>query len=290
MASLTGELGVVPALFDAVERHRLRRGDGYLPFPGHGPLYFDDNAWVGLDQVQAVVLGLGDVEAAHAAAARTLDVVLAGQGPDGGVRWRDDRSSTRNTCATAPAIQLALRLASLEAPGTTRERYVGVAGAAVTFLQRQLRREDALYADHVGVDGHIDHGVFAYNQGTPVGAGVLWWRLTGDERWLDSATDTALASLGYFAGRRLWEHPPVFVAIWFRNLLCLHAARAVPGLVDALDDYLYAVWELARDPETQSLGGGGIGRYDRGGVIDHAGLVQLYALRAWSETSWADIC
>lgn len=290
MARLTGDLGAVPALFDAVERHRLRRGDGYLPFPGQGPLYFDDNAWVGLDQVQAVVLGLGDVEAARAAATRTLGVVFAGQEPDGGVRWRDDRASPRNTCATAPGIELALRLALIEPAGPTRDRDVEAADGAAAFLQRRLRRDDALYADHVASDGRVDHGLFAYNQGTPVGAGVLWWRLTGDEAWLDSSMDTALASLRHFAGRRLWEHPPVFVAIWFRNLLCLHAARPVPGLLDALDDYLYAVWELARDPETQALDGGGIGRYDRGGVIDHAGLVQLYALRGWPETAWVDIC
>ena len=165
-----------------------------------------------------------------------------------------------------------------------------MADSAATFLRHHLRRDDALYADHVAPDGRVDDGLFAYNQGTPVGAGVLWWRLTGDDAWLDTAMDTALASLRLFAGRRLWEHPPVFVAIWYRNLLCLHAARPVPGLLDAVDDYLAAVWELARDPETQSFDRGGIGRYDRGGVIDHAGLAQLYALRAWPETGWADIC
>jgi len=289
---LTGDATVSSALFAVLEQHRVRRGDGYLPFPGQGPLYFDDNAWVGLDQVQAALLWGGATEASNAfadQARRTLEVVAAGQVRAGGVRWREAPDSPVNTCATAPAIQLALRLALIdEGPGRAGLR--AFAASADDALSRQLRRDDHLYADHVERDGRVDHALWAYNQGTPVGADVLWWRLEGDEARLDRAAATAAASLRHFDTPTLWAHPPVFVAIWFRNLLALHAVREVPELMGALDRYLAAVWEHGRDPTTGAFDRGGIGRYDNGGSIDHAGIVQLLALRAWPEPWWPDIC
>lgn len=285
---VTGDTTLVAPLFDALERHRLRRGDGYLPFPGQGPLYYDDNAWVGLDQVQAALAG---DRAAAISARRTLGVVAAGQAPGGGIRWRDAPGSPVNTCATAPTLQLALWLAGDAPPGSERDGLLAFAGGVDQGLTLGLRREDDLYADHVEPDGRVDHRIWAYNQGTPVGADVLWWRLTGDPARLDRATSTARASLHHFGrDRRLWGHPPVFVAVWLRNLLALHAARPVPGLLDLLDGYLDEVWDRARDPRTGVFGGGGIGRYDQGGVIDHAGLVQLFALRAGPEQRWSEIC
>ena len=112
VSRLTGDTTLVGPLFGALDRHRLRRGDGYLPYPGQGPLYFDDNAWVGLDQVQAALLG---DPGTGADARRTLGVVAAGQGPDGCIRWRDVPGSPVNTCATAPTLQLTSGW-----PGTSR--------------------------------------------------------------------------------------------------------------------------------------------------------------------------
>ncbi|MCU0311754.1 MAG: glycoside hydrolase family 76 protein [Acidimicrobiales bacterium] len=295
VARLHGDDELVAPLFALLDGYRPRRSDGYLPFPGRPPLYYDDNAWVGLVQVQAAFLASarGDRAAADgfgAAALRTFHVVAAGQRPDGAVRWRDRPDSPVNTCATAPLVQLALRLAAHDEPGERRDRLVAVAAAADGALARLLRRDDALYADHVEPDGRVDPAVWAYNQGTPAGADVSWWRLTGDESRLERAAATATASLRLFAGERLWVHPPVFVAVWFRNLLTLHAVRPVPGLLDALDGYLDRVWREARHPGSGAFGGGGLGRYGDGGVIDHAGLTQLYALRAWDPRWWPEIC
>lgn len=275
--------------FALLDAHRRRRRAGYLPFPGGPPLYYDDNAWVGLDQVQATVLGAGLDRRGEAAA--TLAVVLSGRTPDGAVRWRDVPGSPVNTCATAPALQLALRLALLEPDAAHRAALLDEASVLQAALDRRFRRDDGLYADHVDLDGRVDHTCWAYNQGTPVGAAVAWWRLTGDEAWLDRAQVTVQASIDHFrVGDRLWTHPPVFVAVWLRNLLAFDAARPVADVGPLLDGYLDAVWDRARDPRTGALDGSGIGRYDAGGVIDHTGLVQLLAVRAWPRSARLQIC
>jgi hypothetical protein len=294
---LDAQDGPVLGLFGVLEGHRQtsRRGaGGYLAFPGQRPLYYDDNAWVGLDQVQAELVGLPAPTTATDSwlvpAAETFAVVAAGQDRDGAVRWNDVADSPCNTCATAPAIELALRLASTGPEGATRDALVGFARRADEALTRALRRDDDLYADHVTRGGAVDHSLWSYNQGTPVGADVLWYRLTGEPRWLDRAMATARAALGHFDADGLWRQPPAFVGVFLRNLLALHAARPVPGLLDALDGYLERAWTTGRDGRSGRFGGGGMGRYDDGGVIDHAAFVQLLALRCWPEAWWPDIC
>ena len=44
------------------------------------------------------------------------------------------------------------------------------------------------------------------------------------------------------------------------------------------------------DPATGLFTAGGIGSYDGTPAIDHAGLVQLFALRAWPPDRLQDVC
>jgi len=296
---LEPQTGALHALFELLATHRERSrhaAGGYLPHPGQRPLYYDDNAWVGLDQVQADLVGLSPLGSGGSwlvEARQTLAVVLAGQDARGAVRWNDTRSSSCNTCATAPAIELALRLATARAeldPDVTAADVVEAARRADEALTSLLRRDDGLYADHVTPTGAVEHSLWTYNQGTPVGADVLWYRLTGDTGRLDRASATATAALTHFGAEALWREPPAFVAVMVRNLLALHAVRPVPGLLDVLDGYLERAWETGRDGHDGRFGGGGMGRYDDGGAIDHGAVVQLLALRCWPAAWWPDIC
>ncbi|HEY5154729.1 MAG TPA: glycoside hydrolase family 76 protein [Acidimicrobiales bacterium] len=265
-----------------------RRGDGYAPYPASGERYYDDNAWLGLDFVQAHHQDHGP-EAADSVwlhkAKRTFDLVAAGQDPDGGVRWVEGGGS-RNTCSTAPAIALALRLHRI----TGSERFRAFAERSDEWLWATLARPDGLFADHVEADGGVDDTAWAYNQGTPVGADVLWFRVTGDHRRLARATRLAGDALDFYAvDDRLWGQPPAFVSVFFRNLLTLHAAEAQPRVVAELDRYLERVWHDGRDPGTGRFVAGGIGHYDDGGTLDHAALVQLFALQAFDRSWLAEV-
>ena len=95
------------------------------------------------------------------------------------------------------------------------------------------------------------------------------------------ARETASAAIAYFTGDdRLWQQPPAFNAIFLRNLLLFDEVARFPDAVVLLDAYLDRAWRDARDPATGWLTNGGIGRYDRGGSIDQAAFVQLYARAA----------
>lgn len=273
--------GRLDGLFDTLERYRV--GDAYAPFPGDRALYYDDNAWIGLDLAQWHLQR--GAPTALPGARRVLAVLAEGEEPGGGVRWRRAPGSPRNTCSTGPAVELALRVHLLTGDADA----LALARRNDAFLHAVLRRDDGLFADHVEVDGRVDPTVWSYNQGTPVGADVLWWRATGERAHLDRARATASAAIGRFGRDGLWGQPAAFNGVFGRNLLVLGAVEPVPGLHDLLDRYLDRAWTEARDERTGLLFGGGIGRYDGGGTIDQAALVQLYALRAWEPAWLADV-
>jgi hypothetical protein len=280
LADLTGT-------YDAVERlvvglRPYAHGDGYRPTPTHRRRYYDDNAWLGLCFAQ---LHLQTGEARWLRRARKVfGFVRAGADPDGGVRWVEGRRA-RHTCSSAPAAQLALRLHLADGDPAT----LMFATAALAWLDRTLLVRGGLYADHVDAHGRVDPTLWTYNQGSPAGAYALLHRATGDSIYLERARAIADASLRRFGATRTWRHPPAFNAVWFRNLLALDAAGPVAGMGAALDGYLDRAWREARDPEGLFTAGG-IGSYDGTPAIDSAGIVQLFALRAWPPERRPAIC
>ena len=199
------------------------------------------------------------------------------------MRWAEGRRS-RNACATGPSASLALRLHLLSADADLLAR----ARRALRWLEATLRLPSGLIADHED-RGRLDETVWSYNQGAAAGAWALLHRATGEPAALETAHTLATASLAHFTDERLWVHPPVFNAIWFRNLLALDALAPLPGLPARLDGYLTRAWTHGRDPDTGLFTAGEIGSYDGTPTIDHAGLTQLLALRAWPTDRALDI-
>jgi Glycosyl hydrolase family 76 len=274
------DVGVLHRLLRGVEDHR--NGDAYDSAPGNGERYYDDNAWLALAFLDAEEVGVkGGVERAR----HLLGFLREGE-RNGGIYWVERGRRARHTCSTGPAAEVALRLALLGGTQAPRgfgriDADRGFAEAAMAFLMRELRGPDGLYADNIGDNGVVETTVWSYNQGTPVGAGVLWHRLTAEQAPLDMARETASAAIAYFTqSDRLWQQPPVFNAVFLRNLLLLDEVTSFPEAVVMLDAYLDRAWQEARNPATGWFTDGGIGSYDRGGSIDQAAFVQLYARAA----------
>jgi hypothetical protein len=263
---------------------RYRSAHGYGPFPGDRTRYYDDNAWIALDLLQ--LHGLLHDERLLAQATELFRFLREGAANDGGVYWVEGNRS-RNTCSTGPAAQVALRL--FEA--TEDADYLAFAERQLSFLDDRLRDDRGLYRDHVAADGSVEPTIWSYNQGTPIGAMVLLARHRDDRPLLERASATARSAAAHFADDDgWWRQPPVFNAIYFRNLLALLAVAPNDGLLAGLDDYLERVWTRARHRRTGLFVDGGIGSYDGNPTIDHAGLTQLFAFRSWPRARWSEIC
>jgi hypothetical protein len=280
LSAITSDRTDVNELLRSLERYRA--DDGYAPVPRARRCYFDDNAWVGLCFMQ-LHLQSGDDEFLRSARG-VLSFVRRGEDPNGGVRWVEGKRSL-NTCSTAPAAELALRVHLADGDPDA----LSFARRALAWLDRNLLLPSGLYADRIDGTG-VDKTIWSYNQGAAAGAHALLYRATGDPEALVRAKEVARATLERFDAPRLWRHPPIFNAVCFRNLLALDATSPVSGVRGTVRDYVGRAWREARDPKTGLLSAGGIGSYDGHPLVDHAGLVQLFALQAWPRDRLSDVC
>jgi hypothetical protein len=260
------------------------------PLAQGGDLFYDDNEWVGLLDVQAYAMTRD--AAALREARRISDLVESGWDDDpshaapGGVFWTQAPWSTdRNTVSNMPAAELDLRLFQF----TGERRYLERAEKYYAWTNRYLQRPDGLYADHLDLAGKVEGTVWSYNQGVPVGVNVLLHRATGERRHLREARRIAEASLAWFVGGgRLDDHPVFFNSIWFKNLLLLESVTGGCTYRDAAAAYAERVWTTRRDPAT------GLFRFPHDGVVDgstqlleQAAVVQLFAVLAWDRADHA---
>jgi hypothetical protein len=273
-----------------------------LPLGKGGDTYFDDNTWVALDLVQAHrmrVAGLMRGREVVLDRARALyALVSAGWCRDprpypGGVYWVDAAwNRDRGAAVTAGLAALALHLYELTSPAEADERaaYLDTALAAYRWLRETLwiaaGSEAGLYHDKVLGDGNLDPSQWIYNQGVPVAAGVMLYRVTGETVYLEQARATADAALAWYGARGYAGQPAIFVAIFFRNLLQLAAPTGSTAYRAAMLAYADRAWDdpAIHDPTTDLF------RFDGPStpctLLDQAAMVQLYALAAWPESQY----
>jgi hypothetical protein len=265
-----------------------------------GDRYYDDNAWVGLGlvQLERIRPGSGYLDRAE----ELFHFAVSGWSPDrepspGGVFWVEQDRGTgrtnhdRNTVSNAPNAELGLHIAELK--GTHVAAPVGAEGliGPRDMYEWVLNTLDAsggtdapgtgLFWDKLRGDGTIDRAFWSYNQGSMVGLNVLLARSGVDEgaEHLRRAEVIARKALQHYAGS-YEDQPAAFNAIFFRNLLLLHAAsddaELRGGIVQAIRDYADRAWEEWRDRRDRF-------RLPRGGVtlLNQSAIVQLLALLAW---------
>ncbi len=263
-----------------------------------GDRYYDDNAWVGLALIQLERMrpGAGWLERAghlFRFAVAGWDRRPAVPSP-GGVFWVEQgrglgaRNHDRNTISNAPNAELGLHLAELTGGSVGPEGSIGAedmygwVNATLDSSRDGATPATGLFWDKVRGDGTLDQALWSYNQGSMVGVNVLLHR-RGDGSQADylvRAETIAGKALRHFARRGYEAQPPAFNAIFFRNLLLLHAATADAALrsqiLGAMRGYADRAWTERRDRLDRF-------HFSKRGVtlLDQSAMVQLLALLAW---------
>jgi hypothetical protein len=277
--------GPKPAYCSAITGAR-RRGDRY----------YDDNAWIGLALVQLERLRprsgwLGRAGQLYEFAASGWDAASGGvfwveQGRGTGVRNHD-----RNTVSNAPNAELGLHLAELGQPpqaDVTPEDMYDWVSRTLDSGRDANPPGTGLFWDKVRGDGTVDRATWSYNQGSMIGASVLLARRHPAERatYLARAEAVAREALRAYAGT--YERQPAsFNAIFFRNLLLLHAASKDDQLreeiIGAMRAFADAAWSEARDRRHLFHLRG------RPTLLDQSAMVQVLALLAWEPAAYSRV-
>ncbi len=219
--------------------------------------YFDDMLWYAL-AILRLHDATGDTRYLDDAKRIWNHVVDHGwnevMGPS--VAWRKQQLYYKNTPANGPFVILSARLADRDDDA----RHLGYATAAYRWLTDTLVRDDGFVEDGINREetGEIDlHWRFTYNQGLYIGAGVALAKVTGDRRYLDDASRTALTALtelaegGLFRQEGAGGDEGLFKGIYYRYLGGL-LEELDPASADAraLEQFLRsstdALWSNAR--------------------------------------------
>jgi hypothetical protein len=258
-----------------------------------GDRYYDDNAWIGLALVQLERMRpnsgwLGRAGQLYEFAASGWDE------RDGGVFWVEQgrgtgmRNHDRNTVSNAPNAELGLHLSELGQQPVTRVTPEDMYGWVLRRLDAGAQSDavgTGLFWDKVRGDGSIDHLTWSYNQGSMIGANVLLARRQAHEEnpYLERAQIIARKALQEYAGD--YERQPAsFNAIFFRNLLLLHAVSDDTGLreeiLGAMRGFADAAWSEARDRRNLFHLRG------RPTLLDQSAMVQVLALLSWEPEAY----
>src|SRR5690625_316909 len=96
----------------------------------------------------------------------------------GGMYW-DFHHSGKNACINYPTVIAAMRLFNL----TGEESYLEKAREIYHWSRENLLDpESGRVADHISAGGNIGYEDYTYNQGTAIGAAVMLYQESGDER------------------------------------------------------------------------------------------------------------
>lgn len=157
---------------------------------GTGDYYYDDDAWVCYQLLNAYVLL--DNEKYLTEAEELLEFFKTGWDDKlgGGIHW-DKSYSGKNTCANGPISICYLWAYEL----TGKDEYLEWGKKIYDWLQENMC-ENGLFCDGMGMDGGKNTWKADYNQGTPMYAASLIYKITGDETYLAYAKKTATAALG----------------------------------------------------------------------------------------------
>ncbi len=245
--------------------------------PG-GSTYYDDNAWVALDLLDAYRLTGNSNDLALAQ--DTFNFVVTGwdtsqtDGCPGGVFWEDVAGSPRTTTANGGNADVGLELYQL----THDSADLSWAERMYQWENTCLESPSGLYYDHVNPGGSLNTVMWSYNQGTMVGAGALLYQITGNSSYLTAAQRTAGAAVSYFGtGTTLQNQGPAFNAIYFRDLFVLNQIQPNSAYSTEAQTYATFMW-TQRDTSTGLFLQNG----QTYGVNTTAPMVEIYSLLAGS--------
>jgi len=163
--------------------------------------FYDDMSWMGIALTRSYLV-TGHEDYLNTAILLWEDIITGWNGQHGGgISWNKQMPYYKNTPSNATAAILSFRLYEI----TGENKYLSMGDSILDWLRLTLVDETTgLVWDGIGREGgdHIDKDwLFTYNQGTYIGACVLYYDITGEEVWLERAVRTADNALIDFMGK-----------------------------------------------------------------------------------------
>jgi hypothetical protein len=262
---------------------------------GGGTRFYDDNGIVGIELVEAYRVTqqqkyLDRCAVVYAFLQSGLDNIMGEA-----LWWNEDQrnqpgtgDSNKPTCANGYAANFLLNYYSI-CPPADRAAVLAFAQKLYAWLKATLQDPgDKTYWNSKDASGNINQTKWTYNSGIMVLNGLLLYRITGQQQFLDEAKATATGAYNYFVKPRNGltlsypDHDP-----WFNTKLLIAYIELAPYL-PAADAYIntyinmlnhgYDEARLSNGLFYEDWTGAAQGRYQD--LLHQAAVIESYALIA----------
>jgi hypothetical protein len=239
-----------------------------------GERYYDDNQWLGITALDAYArtkdstyLSLG--HEIYTFMMTGYDTVLSG-----GLYWKENRKTSKNTCSNGPGILVALQLYE----ATKDHSYLDTALLLYRWVNKTLKAPSGLYYDNMTIKGRISTPILSYNTGTMLESNLYLYECTDDKSYLQQAVSIADSSLPYFYGGIRFRDSYWFNAVLLRGYQHLlrydKDTKYILGFKKCLD---YALQNEKNDQELFAEKGKDLD------LVAHGGMLEMLARFAWME-------
>ncbi len=186
----------------------------------------------------------------------------------GGLYWKEDEKTSKNTCSNGPGILVALQLYKI----TKQKQYLDTALQLYKWVNRYLQSPNGLYYDAVKIPSlQIDSAIYTYNTGTMLQANALLYNITGEKTYLDEAQRVATAATNYFYKDGKLPGNYWFNAVLLRGFEELYRIDHHKESLQFFIDDAERVWKEESDASHL------LGTHKAKTLIDQAAMMEVYA-------------
>jgi len=231
--------------------------------------FYDDNEWIAIACLDAYN---------RTKKGRYLDIVkeiyqfmmtgydtLSG----GGLYWKEDAKTSKNTCSNGPAILIALQLYKI----TGKQKYLDEAINLYNWVNEHLQSPTGLFYDNIKIPSlRIDSALYTYNAGTMLQSNVLLYEITKEKKYLSAAERIASAVKKHFYQNHKLPDNYWFNAVLLRGEIAIYRIDKNDSHIHFFIDDANRVWKEEKDSV------GLVGKKDkRKRLIDQAAMIEIYA-------------
>ncbi len=239
----------------------------YVNLEGKDTRYIDDNQWIGIAAVDAYNR---TKKTEYLDLARLIyNFMMTGYDTiyGGGLYWRENDYSTKNTCSNGPGIVLALQLHK----ATGEKKYLTTGLEIYNWTNKHLLSPEGIYYDNIRVkEGKVDKRAYTYNLGTMLQSNVLLYQITQKKSYLEEAKRLAQSGRNFFwKNNRLPDHY-WFNAVMFRGYIDLYKVTGDKNLIQFFADDAERIWKEEKDDNDL------FGKHKAKSLIDQAAMLEIF--------------
>ncbi len=230
--------------------------------------FYDDNQWIAIACLDAYER---TKQKSYLDTAELIyKFMLTGydQQGGGGIYWKEDDKTTKNTCSNGPGVLIALQLYKLK----KNPKNLQTALELYRWTNQHLQAPSGVYYDAVKLPSmKIDSAIYTYNTGTMLQSSVLLYKLTKEEHYLKEAKRVAEAAKKHFFRKNRFPENYWFNVVLMRGYSELFSVDHDPQYLRLFARDAERIWQEEKDQ--QHL----IGPRKWKSLIDQSAMLEMYA-------------